>query len=69
VRVAEALANHVREIGDGDFGIGQIRVPDFLPFEAVKAFVADRLQRLDLALDWNVPGSRQNVFAVFAFTD
>ena len=41
VRVAQALADYVRVVGDGDLRIGEIRMPDFFPLEAVKAFVAD----------------------------
>ena len=39
--ISQALADDVRVIGDGNFGIIDIGMPKFFPFETVKALIAD----------------------------
>ena len=47
--VSQALADDARVIGDCDLRVGDIRVPELFPFEAVKPLVMNRTESLNLA--------------------
>ena len=64
--VSQALADDTGVIGDRDFGIGDIRMPEFFPLEAIEALVPNRTQRFDLALDGDISASGQHIVAIFA---
>ena len=59
--VSQALADDARVIGDCDLRVGDIRVPELFPFEAVKSLVMNRTESLNLALDRNIPSPGQHI--------
>jgi hypothetical protein len=59
--VSQALADDARVIGDCDLRVGDIRVPELFPFEAVKPLVMNRTESLNLALDRNIPSPGQHI--------
>ena len=64
--ISQALANYARVVGDCDFRVRDIGVPELFPFEAVEALVSNRTQRFDLALNGDVASTRQHVLAILA---
>ena len=63
--VAQALTDDARIIRDRNFGVVDVRMPELFPFETIEAFVVDRAQRLDLALDGDVASPSQHILAIF----
>ena len=53
--IAQALADDAGVVGNGDFGIVDIWMPELFPFETVEALISNGTQSLDLALDRDVP--------------
>jgi ubiquinone/menaquinone biosynthesis C-methylase UbiE len=65
LRLAQIFPDDFDVIGKGDFGLEQIRVPHFFPFEAIKPGVINFDQRLNLPFHRDVTFSCEHIMPVF----